>query len=81
MSNEPTIRDIFYKLGALESKLDSVLALQDSDRERISHLEDRTSKLERIEAKRTGMITVLIGAFSLVSSVLVNFITSHLNIN
>lgn len=81
MSNEPTIRDIFYKLGALESKLDSVLRLQESDRERLDDLEKRTSHLEQVEAKRTGMIIVIVGVFSFLSSLVVKFISTTLNIN
>lgn len=81
MNEEPTIRDIFYKLGALESKIDSALALQNNDRERLGKLEQRTLRLEQVEAKRTGMIAVLIGVFSILSTVIINFITNHLNFN
>ncbi len=81
MSDEPTIRDIFYKLGALESKIDSVLSLQDNDRKRLSELEKRTSTLEKVEAKRTGMLVALAGFFSIISSVVVKYIASHMSIN
>lgn len=81
MTDEPTLRDIYYRLGAMESKLDTTLSLQDRDRERIADLEDRASKLENTEAKRTGVITVLLAVFSLFSATVVNFVTSHINMN
>lgn len=80
MASEPTISDIYYKLGALESKIDSSLILQSNDRRRIEALEERTDNLEKVEAKRTGVITVLVAVFSVISTVVVNFITSHINV-
>lgn len=79
--HEPTIRDIYYKLGTMEAKIDSVLVLQEDDRERLKQLENRTSKLERAEAQRNGMIAILVGVFSIISTIVVNFITKFLSIN
>ena len=90
MSNEPTIQDIYYKLGGLESKIDSVLAIQHAEAEyNLKRLEDlenvvktlsnKTSRLEMIEAKRTGMLVVITGIMSIVGAAVVKFITTNLH--
>jgi len=81
MNEAPTISDIYYKLGGLESKIDSVLMLQKADTEILTRrldgleawaneLEDRTVELETSEAKRAGMLVVLSAVFSMVATVL-----------
>lgn len=85
MNHEPTISDIYYRLGSLESKLDGVLdahqATSRHHKERLDDHEDRLQTLEQAEAKRTGVIVVLVGLCSFVASMVVDFITSHINFN
>ena len=85
MTTEPTISDIYYKLGGLESKIDSVLATQKADNERhkgrLDSHDERIGRLERVEAKRTGMLVVVASLFSIVSAILVKFISTQLHLS
>lgn len=76
----PTLSDIYYKLGSLESKIDSAIVNQRANNSRMEdRLDDhseRLSLLEKTEAKRTGVIIVIVGLFSMVSSFVFKFFAS-----
>lgn len=76
--NEPTLTDLYYRLGSIETKLDTItLNAKQSSEEAVAQ-EKRITSLELYRSRLRGGLVVVVGVASLAATTVVSWASKFL---